>query len=213
MNKDEKLAKEVIKKLRQALRKQGEHFIFPEELKEKMQYVTALDLSELSFPLSQKALREVIANWQHGTHLILRDTTVTKEIADLLCELTDLRHLDLCRTNSDDSILTKVAKCTQLKSLILDGCLKITTLGPLASCKKLQILEFLLCYQIVDLQPLIACKELQMLVMSFCAKITHLQPLCHCKKMQSLCLRGCHGVTAAEKAILQHALPHLAIEE
>ncbi len=213
MNKEEKLAKEVNKKLRQKLKGQGENFIFPEELKRKIQSLTMIDLSELSFPLGQKALRELISNWQHCVELNLRDTSVTKEIADLLCELTNLRYLDLCRTNSDDSTLRAVAKCTQLEGLILDGCLQITSLDSLAACTKLQSLQFLLCYKITDLQPLRTCKELQSIVMSFCGEITDLRSLLSCKKMQSLCMRGCHGITVAEKMALQHALPHLTIEE
>ena len=127
--KGEKWAKEVSAEIRKALETQGEKFIFPEELKKKVKEVTSLDLSGLRVPLSAKAMKEICANWPHITDLNLARNKMTQEIANLLKEFKDLRHLNLYATNINNDILAIVAQCTTLQSLNCGLCNKITSLG------------------------------------------------------------------------------------
>ena len=139
--KGEKLAKEVSATIREALRKEGDNFVFPEELKDKIQQVTVLDLSELGAPLSAKAMKELFSHCPHLTSLDLSWNPVTKEMMDLLVsELKELRHLNLRGRGIDDSVFSTVAGFGKLQSVDCSYT-SITTLAPLASSPKLQIVN------------------------------------------------------------------------
>ena len=121
-----------------------------------------LDLSELGFPLSAKAMKELFSHCPHLTSLDLSCNPVTKEMMDLLVsELKELRHLNLQGTNSDDSVLASVAGFKKLQSLDCSNCREITTLDPLASCPELQSINCSYCLKIRTLTPLASCLELR----------------------------------------------------
>ncbi len=195
--KGEKWAKEVSVQIQEALKTQGENFVFPEELKRQTKEVTSLDLSNLEFPLSVKAMKEILANWPNITDLNLAGNRMTQEIVDLLQEFKDLRYLNLAATGMDDKMLAAVAKCTTLQGLHCSGCQAITSLEPLKSCLLLQTLYCGYSPRITSLEPLKSCPLLQTLHCSSC-KITSLEPLKSCPRLQDLYFRNCPGITSLE---------------
>ncbi len=199
--KGEKFTKEVEDKIRQALKTQGSTFVFPEELRNKIQFVSRLDLSDLGVPLHAEAMRELLSNCPDLTELNLATNKVTKEVLSLVCDLKDLRHLDLHATQLDDSVFELVAKCKHLETLNCNLCLQITTLKPLAACPRLKTLNCSLCPRITTLEPLAACENLETLNCAGCSQLTTLKALASCENLQDLDCGECSQLTTLEPLV------------
>ncbi len=113
--------------------------------------------------------------------------------------------------------LTPLAALTDLPSLDLSGCQRVTDLGPLAGLRRLQRLDLHGCRQVTDLTPLQHLQSLQWadcrgldqvrdldpvgridglrwLDLGGCTALTDLAPLTRLSNLQALVLHGCTGV-------------------
>ena len=92
-----------------------------------------------------------------------------------------LRHADLCkwaRTVDDAVVGAVVSKCSQLSSLNLEGCGKITdaaVVAVAAGCPQLTALYLNCCHNITDAAVVAVasgCKQLTTLDLSYCRNVT-----------------------------------------
>ena len=126
-----------------------------------------------------------------------------------------LEHADLrewSRTVDDAAVAAVVSKCTQLSTLNLDGCDKITDAAVVAvasECKQLMTFDLSYCDKITDAAVVAlasGCKQLTTLDLDGCDKITDAVVVAlasGCKQLTMLNLRGCSNITDAAKATLQ----------
>ena len=119
-----------------------------------------------------------------------------------------LKHAGLhrwARTVDDAAVASVVSKCTQLSSLHLHGCGRITDAAMLAvasECEQLMSLNLACCYDLTDAAVVAVasgCKQLTTLYLPFCnitdAAVVALAS--GCKRLTALNLGGCSNITDA----------------
>ncbi len=210
----EAVTRDVTSTIQTALLKQGEAFVFPKELKEKIKDVASLDLA--GCPISPKILQEIRKNWPHIRELKFLRQPLSDELIKELGQFQNLRHLSLSECSLNDSILRKLADSTHLLSLNLTEAdnqqfsdfsalslftelqeltLKcgISDLTPLASCPHLRSLTLFNCYNIISLKTL-AGSQLEELNLQDCEQLTDLQVITTFRQLHTLILNDCTAI-------------------
>ena len=133
-----------------------------------------------------------------------------------------LTHIDIrnWKWTVDDAVVAAViSKCTQLSSLNLGGCYKITNATVLAvasGCEHLTSLNLGGCYEITNAAVVAVasgCMQLTTLDLLGC-NITDAAVVAvasGCKQLTSLNLRGCGNTTEAAVQAVASACPHLTV--